>query len=616
MNSTPLYESKKITELATLTSASLSGQDIIPIVDNSQKETKSITVDELERYFEAKVFAETSSYAFRASIADMSCNAFSASYATTSSYSNNTVMVLDIGECSTVRCGNSNCASGKSSTIGGGKSNIASCQEATIAGGAFNSAIGNGTSVGGGGSNITNGEYSTVGGGFANYGAGIYSVIGGGNSNQTTCWFSSIVGGNFNCATGLYSSIIGGASNISSGSYSVVAGGQSNLADGCFSGILGGCNNQMCGCYNSFIIGSDLQANKQNTTFVNNLCVGQNLGVNGDATIAGELRAHSITGIVTGLSGSILMITGSGDSSTMRVGANNDASGDHSTVSGGQYNRATGSHSNVAGGGWNTVYSVAGVIAGGEVNSIHGDCSGILGGHDNNTSTYTDAFIIGSNLNATANCTTFVNNLCVAGNLFATSSWATSSSYANQALTASYVIPTTSNAMVGSIIIYPSSTIPTGWLLCDGSQYNPTTYPGLNAVIGTTFGPGAYADTAMQPESTSQYGDSNNGVFWITPHGGSGYFAITLNGQTHYVSSGTGTNFSSLNSGNYSYTITDYGVSPAVIYYPPVFNIGYGGGVSNATISLTAATYRVPALMGYFTVTKTLPGPIIYIIKT
>jgi hypothetical protein len=41
---------------------------------------------------------------------------------------------------------------------------------------------------------------------------------------------------------------------------------------------------------------------------------------------------------------------------------------------------------------------------------------------------------------------------------------------------------------VGSIISYAGSTIPSGWLLCDGTAYTLTAYPNLYAAIGNTYG--------------------------------------------------------------------------------------------------------------------------------
>ena len=40
----------------------------------------------------------------------------------------------------------------------------------------------------------------------------------------------------------------------------------------------------------------------------------------------------------------------------------------------------------------------------------------------------------------------------------------------------------------GLVSMWPSDTIPAGWLLCDGTGYATATYPALFAAIGTTYG--------------------------------------------------------------------------------------------------------------------------------
>ena len=40
----------------------------------------------------------------------------------------------------------------------------------------------------------------------------------------------------------------------------------------------------------------------------------------------------------------------------------------------------------------------------------------------------------------------------------------------------------------GLVSMWPSATIPVGWLLCDGTGYATATYPALFAAIGTTYG--------------------------------------------------------------------------------------------------------------------------------
>lgn len=44
---------------------------------------------------------------------------------------------------------------------------------------------------------------------------------------------------------------------------------------------------------------------------------------------------------------------------------------------------------------------------------------------------------------------------------------------------------------VGSLIIWPTSTPPAGYLECDGAALSRTTYAALFAVLGTTYGQGA-----------------------------------------------------------------------------------------------------------------------------
>lgn len=51
----------------------------------------------------------------------------------------------------------------------------------------------------------------------------------------------------------------------------------------------------------------------------------------------------------------------------------------------------------------------------------------------------------------------------------------------------------------GTIIIWPGTTVPDGYLLCDGSAISRTTYAALFAVIGTTYGPGDSSGTFNLP---------------------------------------------------------------------------------------------------------------------
>lgn len=52
----------------------------------------------------------------------------------------------------------------------------------------------------------------------------------------------------------------------------------------------------------------------------------------------------------------------------------------------------------------------------------------------------------------------------------------------------------------GALIMWPTGTAPTGWLLCNGAAVSRTTYAALFAVIGTTFGAGDTTTTFNLPD--------------------------------------------------------------------------------------------------------------------
>jgi hypothetical protein len=258
-----------------------------------------------------------------------------------------------------------------------------------------------------------------------------------------------------------------------------VSGGFFNTASGGCSGILGGTSNNTCSFANSFIVGSNLCATAECTTFMNNACVQGNVTANcfiGDgggltnlpaasipdpltvnrlcvgsghcttlgtcATIGGgsSNTASCTYSVVSGgffntasgcystvsggffntASGFSSVVSGgcntaSGNSSTVGGGISNIASGSRSVVSGGYNNTASYYNSTVSGGSSNTASGYNSTVSGGFFNTASGGCSGILGGTSNNTCNFATSFIVGSNLCATAACYTFVNNLCNVG---------------------------------------------------------------------------------------------------------------------------------------------------------------------------------------------------------
>jgi microcystin-dependent protein len=63
----------------------------------------------------------------------------------------------------------------------------------------------------------------------------------------------------------------------------------------------------------------------------------------------------------------------------------------------------------------------------------------------------------------------------------------------------------TDEFMAGQIIHYPSASIPTGYLECNGATISRTTYATLFAVIGTTFGAGDGSTTFNLPDLRGEF---------------------------------------------------------------------------------------------------------------
>lgn len=57
----------------------------------------------------------------------------------------------------------------------------------------------------------------------------------------------------------------------------------------------------------------------------------------------------------------------------------------------------------------------------------------------------------------------------------------------------------------GTLIPYLGSTLPTGFLLCDGSAISRTTYAGLYLLLGDTYGAGDGSTTFNLPDFTNKF---------------------------------------------------------------------------------------------------------------
>lgn len=99
------------------------------------------------------------------------------------------------------------------------------------------------------------------------------SVILSGDFNVNRGFFSVVAGGESNTASNKYSFLGGGKGNTVDADFGIIVGGSGNIVNGKYSSVLAGQNNNIQKHTNSHIIGSDITADRDDTTFVNNLSI-------------------------------------------------------------------------------------------------------------------------------------------------------------------------------------------------------------------------------------------------------------------------------------------------------------------------------------------------------
>ena len=143
---------------------------------------------------------------------------------------------------------------------------------------------------------------------------------------------------------------------------------------------------------------------------------------------------------------------------------------------------------------------------------------------------------------------------------------------------------------VGTILMYPWTTsLPKGWLLCDGTGFATATYPALYAAIGTTYGSsGGFQVPTMTSRVPIGSGAENPGAT-------GGLTEVTLSSnQTALVAHRHRTTDAS-NSGA---TQCDAGSNDEASYN----NIDYGGstGSASAVSAASSHTNLQPYMSMYF----------------
>jgi microcystin-dependent protein len=124
---------------------------------------------------------------------------------------------------------------------------------------------------------------------------------------------------------------------------------------------------------------------------------------------------------------------------------------------------------------------------------------------------------------ATTGAVTVAGGAGVAGNLHVGGQIVTPTMPAGTANTAVATTAFVLNNSVptGGLMMWPTVSAPTGWLLCNGSAVSRTAYAALFAILGTTFGSGDGSTTFNLPNYTNRGPVGAGGLYTIGITGGS-----------------------------------------------------------------------------------------------
>jgi hypothetical protein len=162
-------------------------------------------------------------------------------------------------------------------------------------------------------------------------------------------------------------------------------------------------------------------------------------------------------------------------------------------------------------------------------------------------------------------------------------------------ITQSQLSPSIIFVPTGGLMMWPTSSAPSGYLMCDGTAVSRTTYAALYAIVGTTFGAGDGTTTFNLPNYTNRMpygttigvtGGSADAVVVSHTHTAT----VTDPGHSHTISPPYQTNINSGQTGrnDSSQSQLNSATSSAVT----------GISVTNSTTGVSATNANLPPYLG------------------
>lgn len=165
----------------------------------------------------------------------------------------------------------------------------------------------------------------------------------------------------------------------------------------------------------------------------------------------------------------------------------------------------------------------------------------------------------------------------------------------------------------GALMMWPTSSAPSGWLVANGAAVSRATYATLFAVLGTTFGSGDGSTTFNLPDYRDRMPIGAGTSYSANSTGGSKDAVVVSHTHTASVTD-PGHRHTQGDSGQYDFGIYG-GASPGVTStnlqngqnntHPYTSTEGTGISVSNSTAGVSGTNANLPPYLGIYFIVKT-----------
>ena len=173
---------------------------------------------------------------------------------------------------------------------------------------------------------------------------------------------------------------------------------------------------------------------------------------------------------------------------------------------------------------------------------------------------------------------------------------------------------TTAGPPTASLLMWPTATAPSGFLLCNGALVSRASYAALFAIVGTIFGSGDGSTTFTLPDYRNKTVLGAGDLYTAAATGGSKdaivvshthTASVTDTGHSHVVSDASNNKITTPSGGTTGGSGPTPATAPAQTNFVSAVSTTTGISVTNASTGVSGTNANLPPYLGIFFIIKT-----------